>query len=39
VCRGLEVIVPGAGGDLAAVDLGDFRHDAIHELAIVRGQI
>jgi hypothetical protein len=33
----VEVVVAGIGRDLAAVDLGDARDDAVHELAIVRG--
>ena len=32
----VEVIVAGVGRDLPAVDLGDLRHDAVHELAVVR---
>ena len=31
------IVVPGVDGDLAAVDLGDLRHDPVHELAVVRG--
>ena len=33
----VEVVVAGVGGDLAAVDLGDARDEAVHELAVVRG--
>ena len=33
----VEVVVAGVDGDLAAVDLGDLRDDAVHELAVVRG--
>ena len=33
----VEIVVAGVDGDLAAVDLGDFGHDPVHELAIVRG--
>ena len=32
----VEVVVAGVGGDLAAVDLRDARHHAVHELAVVR---
>ena len=32
----VEVVVPGVGGDLTAIDLGDARDDAVHELAVVR---
>src|SRR6202023_1033611 len=33
----VEVIVTGIGCDLTAVDLGNLRDDAVHELAVVRG--
>src|SRR5215471_16608851 len=32
----VEIVVAGVGGDFAAVDLGNPRADAIHELAVVR---
>ena len=32
----VEVVVAGVDRDLAAIDLGDLRHDAVHELAVVR---
>ena len=32
----VEVVVPRVQRDLAVVDLGDLRHDAVHELPIVR---
>ncbi len=33
----IKVVVTGVHRDLAVVDLGDFRHDSVHELPIVRG--
>ena len=33
----VEVVVPRVHRDLAVVDLGDLRHDAVHEVAVVRG--
>ena len=33
----VEIVVAGVGDDLAGIDLGDLRDDAVHELAIVRG--
>ena len=33
----IEVVIAGVDDDLAGIDLRDFRDDAVHELAIVRG--
>ena len=33
----VEVVVAGVDRDLAVVDLGDLRDDAVHEVAVVRG--
>ncbi len=33
----VKLVVARKDGELAAVDLDDLRHDAVHELAIVRG--
>ena len=33
----VEIVVAGVGDDLAGIDLGDLRDDAVHELAVVRG--
>ncbi len=33
----VEIVIAGVGDDLAGVDFGDLRNDAVHEFAIVRG--
>ena len=33
----VEIVIAGVGDDLAGIDLGDLRDDAVHELAVVRG--
>ena len=33
----VEIVIARVGRDLPAVDLRDLRHDAVHELAVVRG--
>ncbi len=33
----VELVIAGVGGERAAVDLHHLRHDAVHELAVVRG--
>ena len=32
----VEIVVAGVGNDFTGIDIGDFRHDAVHEFAIVR---
>ena len=33
----VEIVIARVSDDLAGIDFGDLRHDAVHELAVVRG--